>query len=77
MLACAGNYWLEIKQLPFCFRASRFSATPSPAEPQTAQWADFVEQMSNCGLICFLGKKKKKGPEAIDKQEAEVSVKEE
>lgn len=77
MLACAGNYWLEIKQLPFCFTASRFSATPSPAEPQTAQWADFVEQMSNCGLICFLGEKKKKGLEAIDKQEAEVSVKEE
>ena len=59
MLAHAGSYWLEIKQLPFCFTASRFSATPSPAEPQTAQWADFVEQMNNCGLICFLGKKKK------------------
>ena len=76
MLAHGGNYWLEIKQLPFCFTASRFSATPSPADPQTAQWADFVEQMNNCGLICFW-ERKKKGPEAIDKQEAEVSVKEE
>ena len=77
MLAHVGNSWLEIKQLPFCFTASRSSATPSPADPQTAQWADFVEQMNNCGLICFWVKKKKKGPEAIDKQEAEVSVKEE
>lgn len=50
---------LKIKQLPFCFTASRFSATPSPAEPQTAQWVDFAEQMSNCGLICFFGEKKR------------------
>lgn len=48
---------------------------PSPGELQIGQRADFVEQMNNCGLICF-GKKKKR-PEAIDKQETEVSVKEE
>lgn len=76
MLAYAEKYWLEIKQLPFCFTASSFSAAPSPAEPQTARtvgrlcWTD--EQ-----LWLNLFWEKKKSPEAIDKQEAEVSVKEE
>lgn len=48
-----------------------FNAQPWGAAGGTA--ADFVDRPNNWGLICF----EKKSLEAIDKPEAEVSVKEE
>lgn len=72
MLACAGNYWLEIKQLLLFHSQQVFCNTQScRATPYSGQTLLEYEQL---WLNLFFWEKK--GPEAIDKQEAEVSVKE-
>lgn len=76
MPAHIENYEHEIKQLPFRFPASRFSSTPQPWGATACTAGDFVEQMNNCGLI-YLAGGGGESPGAIDKQEAEISEKEE
>lgn len=71
MPAPIENYRHEIKQLPFSFPASRFSSTPQPWGATACTAGDFVEQMNNCGLICWgRGGGGGEGPGAIDKKEA-------